>query len=358
MWDRNILIRRAMANTLSPDPEFEILVSTSRDRIEVLMERESPDVIILDIDEAALDDFSMFNTLRERYPSVPVIVTAARTKRGAADALYTLQNGAFDVITKPEQDNMILFSGRHFSKRLPPAVKAATGCSSAINKTDIRTEKKEKAGQRKLIRQIVIGGGSGGSQALFSIFRKLPADLPVPIVVVQRLPRLFTQQLAQSLDRISDIQVQEAYDGAELLPGTAWIAKGGFQCEVQQTGVKQVLNLHRGPRVNGVRPSVDLLFRSAARLYGDEVLGIVLSGSGTDGEFGAGVIKEAGGTVIVQDPSQALSPELPENILRSGIAGDSYTAEQLGREITERAVRTAGAPATGTLAHFSMNPTF
>ncbi|MDX1618725.1 MAG: CheB methylesterase domain-containing protein, partial [Balneolaceae bacterium] len=179
-------------------------------------------------------------------------------------------------------------------------------------------------------------------QALFSIIPVLPQSLPITLVVVQHFPKHSTKELARRLNEISEVRVEEAYDGVELKPGTVWLAPGGLHAEVERNGGTLTLKLHRGPRENGVRPSIDLLFRSAGWSLGDELLGIILSGCGRDGIAGARVIREYGGNIIVQDPRDALSHSLPLAVIREGLADNYFPAEQIADQIIRRSDRSGG----------------
>lgn len=237
----------------------------------------------------------------------------------------------------------MLFAEHHFRKRLLPLIDEI-----ALRKyeNDILNDFQQEL--RQAVTQLVpgesaynqfsvlvIGGCTGGPAALFKIFEHLNSDLSVPVVLVQHCPKIYTRELAKELHKSTDISVREAYNEAELKPGVAWIAPGGYHLEIQQEGKRPVLKVHKGLRINGVRPSIDVLFRSASRLYGERVLGIVLSGSGADGLGGAESIQNNGGTILVQDPKTALAGSLPKAVLQKDITKYAIPLGRLGIHLAE-----------------------
>ncbi|HKK45208.1 MAG TPA: CheB methylesterase domain-containing protein, partial [Balneolaceae bacterium] len=187
------------------------------------------------------------------------------------------------------------------------------------------------------IELVVIGGCTGGTKSLFALLAKLPEDLNIPVVIVQHLPRTYTKILAEKLNTVSHLMIREATNGVVLQDGDVWIAPGGYHCEIGQNGYQQVINVHRGVRENDMRPSIDILFRSAAKIYGEKTLGIILSGCGCDGIAGSEEIKLAGGQIIVQDPQTSIAPELPLSIIRNGFTREYYSPEELANQIVQRA---------------------
>ncbi|WP_372635145.1 chemotaxis protein CheB [Fodinibius sp.] len=352
--DKNILVRQAIAGILNQESDVVVRVSGEMRRSEQWVNDENPDVVLLDIEDSASDGYAIFNTLRVRFPKLPIVVISSRSERGARAALYALRNGAVNVITKPEKRNALLFATGHFAKRLPPIIKGIERVISRdtvdgwmVDKASRRSpdnteEQPEKVRDKSIrgpFRLIVIGGSMGGPKALHDILSKLPADFPVPVVAAQHLPKFYTRALAQLLKKASPLAVREALEEAALMPGTAWLAPGGQHCEITQKGNRPFLKIHRGPRENGDRPSIDVLFRSAARLYGRGVLGIILSGNGVDGLAGARAIRREGGHVIVQDPGSAMVDDLPLTVIREGLADHYSSTEQMSRQLLKQVMQ-------------------
>ena len=187
---------------------------------------------------------------------------------------------------------------------------------------------------------VAIGVSTGGPNALMELFRSLPAKLPVPILIVQHMPPVFTKQLAHRLSANSKIIVEEATSGTFLEPGRAWIAPGDNHMTVVRQGLRQVLVLDKEPQENSCRPSVDPLFRSVAKVFGAQTLAIVMTGMGSDGLRGCEAIKAAGGRVIVQDEATSVVWGMPGIVTRAGLADKVLPLALIGAEIVRRVLRT------------------
>ena len=350
--DENVLVRRAITKVLTNYDVFEVcwLADKSKNITEVI-EQNYPDVILLSIDDMESPGFTILSSLRMSFPNLPVIAVTPRSDEGAEAAINALRLGALDFISKPAHNNLILFAERHLEKRLGPIIKAAKKIRERSHLNDEIL--KSLVHPQKTFEQIssdptsgtsaelvVMGGCTGGTQTLFALVSALPANLDVPVVIVQHLPRIYTRYLALKLDSVSDVSVREVQDGVLLEDGDVWLAPGGYQCEVSLSGYQKVLKTHRGMRENNMRPSIDILFRSAAKVYGKKTLGVLLSGCGYDGLSGAEDIRNAGGQIIVQDPRTAIAAELPLAAIRNGLSQEYYSPEEIASEITKRTERT------------------
>lgn len=343
--DPDILARQTIAQVLNEQQDVLIRVCAKFSEVERIIESDKPDVILLSIEQIHSDGFLAFNSLRIHFPDIPIVVLTPLTKKGALVAIQSLKRGAMDFITKPANMNILLFAENHFKKRILPLITEIS--ESKNNKYQWFQRKSEairmKAANNKVANWatsrrfsvVVIGGCTGGPEALFKIFNHLTSRLSVPVIIAQHCPKIYTRELAKELHKNSDISVREAYNGTELEMGAGWLAPGGYHLEIQQEGNKSLLKTHRGERVNSVRPSIDVLFKSAARLYGKNVLGIVLSGSGRDGIEGAEIIRKNGGEILVQDPYSALIPSLPRAVLRKKISEYSMSADKIGSLLIE-----------------------
>ena len=183
---------------------------------------------------------------------------------------------------------------------------------------------------------VVIGSSAGGPKALLRVVADLPADLPVPVAVVQHMPMMFTRILAERLSAVSRISVSEAENGAPLSPGQVWVAPGGTHLEVRRARDGVVMATTLGPEENSCRPSADVLFRSTAAVFGGRVLAVVLSGMGKDGQKGCEAIRASGGHVIVQDQATSVVWGMPGAVFRAGLADAVLPLEDLGAEIVRR----------------------
>jgi two-component system chemotaxis response regulator CheB len=190
----------------------------------------------------------------------------------------------------------------------------------------------------------VIGVSTGGPNALAELFRDLPGDLPVPLLIVQHMPPMFTRLLAERLTANSKVPVLEAGAGAVVRPGRALVAPGDFHMVVARDGLQVRAALSQGPPENSCRPAADPLFRSAARVYGERLLAVVLTGMGQDGLRGCEAVREAGGRVIVQDEATSVVWGMPGFVARAGLADKVLPLPQIAAEIVRRA-RPGGARA-------------
>ncbi|WP_164984076.1 CheB methylesterase domain-containing protein, partial [Cellulomonas endophytica] len=194
------------------------------------------------------------------------------------------------------------------------------------------------------VRALVVGSSTGGPEALSRLFSALTAPPPVPVLVVQHMPPVFTKQLAARLDRISPATIVEASDGMELRPGTVYIAPGDRHLELRQQGVTTLTQLTDGPAVSYCRPSVDVLFRSAVRTFGGQLLAVVLTGMGADGRTGCEDVVSAGGTVVVQDEPTSVVWGMPGAVATAGLAHRVVPLD----EVAPAVERVLGGAATRT----------
>lgn len=346
--DENILVRRAITTVLQKHEQFRVFgMNDIHQNIVAAVEDKNPDIILLSVNNLHADGLEYLQTLQSNFKNLPVIVVSPRSDEGAKAAMTALRLGAVDFITKPEQKNLILFAERHLEKRLGPLLKSVHKIRERENLDKEMLESlahPQKSFENFAtapvanndIEMVVMGGCTGGVEALFSVLGNIPSDLDVPILVVQHLPRTYTACLAETLDAFCDLTVKEAENEESLSRGTVYIAPGGFQCEVSYSGQFPITSIYRGMRENNMRPSIDVLFRSASKYFGEKVLGILLSGCGYDGHAGASEILKHNGQFIVQDPRTAIAPELPLSAIKNGFTKDYYAPKQIAFQILER----------------------
>jgi two-component system chemotaxis response regulator CheB len=196
---------------------------------------------------------------------------------------------------------------------------------------------------------VAIGTSTGGPNALTELIPEFPADFPVPIVIVQHMPALFTRLLAERLNTLTALEVQEGKAGQKLQRGQVWVAPGDQHMTVARKGTEFVLGINHDPPENSCRPAVDVLFRSVAQTYGANVLAVVLTGMGADGTRGSAVIREAGGEVIVQDEASSVVWGMPGSVVAANLADRIYPLAGIGPEVVRRvsmrrALAMAGRP--------------
>lgn len=341
--DKNVLARRALSNVLKKDKIFSLL-KTSGDvkETESIVKVQQPDVLLFNIEDLKSKEYSEFLNLRKTFPELSIIVLTTRTEEGAQTAIEVLKDGAVDIITKPRECTGLLFAYRHLTKRVIPIVKNV-GTKKTTSISDILKSNPKYQPEFESIRPsfreedihkdtgiLVIGGCTGGPIALFSIIPRLPEKFPFPVVVAQHFPKKYTRVLASELNKRSALTVEEGFDGAVLEPGRVWIAPGGLHTEIDRfSSLNPLLKTYKGVRELGNRPSINILFRSAANAYQSKSLGLILSGCGQDGVEGAAAIQNNGGQVLVQDPRTALAPELPVAMLHAGITDKYYTVDEM-----------------------------
>jgi two-component system chemotaxis response regulator CheB len=341
--DDAVVFRRLVAEELNKDPAMEVVGTAANGRIALArMTQVNPDVVILDIEMPELDGLATLKELRKTHPRLPVIMFSALTERGAEATLDALAFGATDYFTKPTNTGGLDSSLKVIRDQLIPEIKAlcgkaggsATGAvQEAIPNPPSRLAPRPAPGP---VRVVAIGASTGGPNALAEVFRRLPAVFPVPLVIVQHMPPMFTRLLAERLSAEFPIRVQEGGSGSLLQPGTAWIAPGGHHMIVARDGLQVRMHLHQQPPENSCRPAVDVLFRSVAQTFGPNTLAVVLTGMGQDGLRGCEAVREAGGQVLAQDEATSVVWGMPGYVARAGLADRVLPLSLIGDEIVRR----------------------
>jgi two-component system chemotaxis response regulator CheB len=307
------------------------------------MTQVHPDLVILDIEMPEMDGLTTLTHLHRDYPRTPVIMFSSLTELGAAATLEALSRGASDYFAKPGGSGGLEASRLVIRNELIPAIRAIhdagriktdSRCQTiprSINSEPIRTS---AAASR--IDVVAIGASTGGPNALAEVFTALPADFPVPVVVVQHMPPVFTQALAERLSRISNIRTCEAHSGTELEPGSAWIAPGDNHLTIVRDGARVRTKVHQESHENACRPSVDPLLRSVADVYGPNCLAVILTGMGQDGLRGCTAIRKVGGQILAQDEATSVVWGMPGVVARAGLADRVLPLSMIAGEILRR----------------------
>jgi len=347
--DDSVVIRRMLSDILSADHALHVVGTASDGRIALAkISLLKPDLITPDIEMPVIGGLEALVEVRKLYPKMPVIMFSTLTEHGAAATLDALALGASDYATKPTHVGSPAVAIECIRIELIPKIKAL--CSKGFSVTASpavatrrvapmprpRAALKVRVPANAPIEIVAIGTSTGGPNALAEVLSRIPGDFPVPIVVVQHMPPIFTRLLAERLAERSAISVEEGRAGANLLAAHAWIAPGNFHMKVIRTGMEPILNLNQGPQENSCRPAVDVLFRSVALAYGAHVLGVVMTGMGSDGVRGAQDIREAGGEVIIQDEASSVVWGMPGLVHASGLDDAAYPVDRLAAEITRR----------------------
>jgi two-component system chemotaxis response regulator CheB len=340
--DDSVVIRKLLSDTLSGDRGLEVVGTAGDGRIALAkIPLLKPDLITLDVEMPVMDGLETLAAVRKLYPKLPVIMFSTLTERGASATLDALSLGASDYATKPSNTGSPEVAIERIRAELIPKIKALCGQFS-LRPTLLKGSRpavKVRPRTNPRIEIVAIGTSTGGPNALAEVLPRIPNDFPVPIVVVQHMPPIFTRLLADRLASRSAIPVEEGSADVVLSPGHAWIAPGNFHMKVVRSGVNWRLNLSQGPPENSCRPAVDVLFRSVAAAYGANVLGAVMTGMGSDGVLGSRDIRDAGGNIIIQDEASSVVWGMPGLVQASGLADAAYPLEQLATEITRRVLQ-------------------
>jgi two-component system, chemotaxis family, protein-glutamate methylesterase/glutaminase len=344
--DDSVVIRKVLSDTLAADPALEVVGTASDGRIALAkIPLLKPDLVTLDVEMPVMNGLETLAAVRKLYPKLPVIMFSTLTERGAAATLDALSLGASDYATKPSNTGNPTVAIERIRAELIPKIRALCGVAplKLLPLAGCRPALKARLRTNPRIEIVAIGTSTGGPNALAEVLPRIPNDFPVPIVVVQHMPPIFTRLLAERLASRSAISVEEGSAGVVLSPGHAWIAPGNFHMKVIRAGGDRRLDLNQGPQENSCRPAVDVLFRSVAAACGANVLGVVMTGMGSDGVLGAQAIRDAGGNVIIQDESSSVVWGMPGLVQASGLADATYPLHQLAAEITRRVLHSRGA---------------
>jgi two-component system, chemotaxis family, protein-glutamate methylesterase/glutaminase len=343
--DDSVVIRRIVTDIISGDSDLEVAGVAANGRIALdRIPQVNPDIITLDIEMPEMDGLQALKELRKHYPRLPVIMFSTLTERGATATIDALSLGASDYVTKPANVGKVGEGIAKVRDDLIPKIKALCGRAVPVVARPVaRPAPRPAFAPRPLLRMaaarveiVAIGTSTGGPNALAELLPKLPADLPVPVLIVQHMPPVFTKLLADRLSAKSSLQVVEAAAGEQLRPGKVWIAPGNYHMGVEKAANGPRIKLNQEVPENSCRPSVDVLFRSVTELYGAATLAAVLTGMGQDGLRGCEYIREAGGQVLVQDEASSVVWGMPGFVARAGLADKSLPLAEIGGEIVRR----------------------
>ena len=344
--DDSVVVRKIVTDVLSSDPDIEVVGTAVNGKIAVgKVEQLKPDLITMDIEMPEMNGIEAVRAIRATRNRVPIVMFSTLTERGASATLDALSAGANEYVTKPANVGSVSQSMESVREQLIPKIKALTGRPVTVGPVAAPPPPPPRSavartGPAKKAAVLVIGSSTGGPEALTKVLPLLPASLPVPVLLVQHMPPVFTRQFAQRLDRLCPLTVVEAADGTPLAPGTVHIAPGDFHLTVGSSGAAKRTALNQAPPENFCRPAVDVLFRSAVAAYDGAVLGVVLTGMGSDGRIGAGQIRDAGGSVIAQDQATSVVWGMPGAVTQAGFADEVVP---LGR-VAEAIIRLLPTP--------------
>jgi two-component system chemotaxis response regulator CheB len=323
--DDSAVVRQTLASVLASDPEIEV-VGTAGDPFVAAerIEEQVPDVMTLDIEMPRMDGLTFLKKLMSQHP-IPVVICSSLAEEGAQSTLRALEYGAVDIVTKPRLGSKQFLEDSRLA--ICQAVKAAAVAKLMPLRPSHRVEPKLTADAilspaahamaETTEKVVVIGASTGGTEALRALLEAFPADTP-GIVIVQHMPELFTRAFASRLDSLCAITVKEAESNDTVIRGRALIAPGNHHLLLKRSGARYYAEIKEGPLVCRHRPSVDVLFRSAARYAGQNAVGVILTGMGDDGARGMLEMKQAGATTIAQDEATCVVFGMPKEAIRLG----------------------------------------
>ncbi len=336
--DDSVVIRKILSEALSAEPDLEVATAANGRIALAKIPQVNPDIITLDMEMPEMDGLTTLRELRKLYPKLPVIMFSTLTERGAAATLDALAAGANDYVTKPANVGSVAIAFARIKSDLIPKLKALCGrleqpaLSPRVAKPMAKVLS-QGLGFDHRVEVVAIGVSTGGPNALSEMLPMLPKNLPVPIVIVQHMPPLFTKLLADRLAGQCAMGVKEGSAGMPVTAGQIVIAPGGCHMVVKRSGTTVVVDTNMDPPQNSCRPAVDVLFKSVVSVFGGRCLGVILTGMGADGLRGCEQVSEAGGTVIVQDEASSVVWGMPGYVARAGLAKKVLPLAEIAGEI-------------------------
>ena len=343
--DDSAVARHALAAILEEDPEITVM-GTAADPFSAArrIQEEVPDVMMLDVEMPRMDGITFLKKLMAQCP-LPVVMCSSVTEKGSDAMLQALEAGAVDVIVKPRAGLAEHLADHKLQIRdvIKAAAKVRVSLRSSSGSRPGRLEQKLTADavlpppsgrvmNRATERVVCLGASTGGTEALREVLAALPASTP-GVVVVQHMPENFTRAFANRLNTLCVVSVKEAEDGDPVLPGTVLIAPGGKHMMIERRGARYFVVVRDGPLVSRHRPSVDVLFRSAATAAGTNAIGVIMTGMGDDGARGLLEMKQAGGRTFAQDEATSIVFGMPKEAIALGGVDRVVPLKHIARDV-------------------------
>ncbi|NBC35407.1 chemotaxis-specific protein-glutamate methyltransferase CheB [Novosphingobium sp. FSY-8] len=341
--DDSASVRQAMTTILSADPDFDVQTASDPIVAARLIRDRVPDVITLDVEMPRMDGITFLRKLMAQCP-VPVVMCSSLVEEGTETLFQALEAGAVDIILKPRMGVADSLMEAH--QRIRDTVRAAARARPRSRPHhEIRTPPPKlsadavlppptgRAMSRTTEMVVCIGASTGGTEALREVLEALPANSP-GIVVVQHMPESFTRAFARRLNDLCEVDVKEAEDGDTVMRGHVLIAPGGLRhTMLERQGARYVVSVKEGPLVSRHRPSVDVLFRSAARNAGANAVGVIMTGMGDDGAKGLLEMRQAGARTIAQDEASCVVFGMPREAIAAGAAEKISPLSHIARDL-------------------------
>lgn len=340
--DDSALLRRVECDIINSDNKLQA-TDTCKDGLEALekLRTQKYDAVILDINMPRMNGLEVLSHLQKESIKTPVVVVSTLTIEGADEAIKSLELGAFDFVTKP--NNIIEAKGNQFKEtllrvvhaavRITPVHSASRNVTVVEKKAGAIVNKHKAAGSNKIV---AIASSTGGPKALQSVIPFLPAELLAPVVLVQHMPAGFTKSMAERLNELSQVQVKEASNGEVLKNGVVYIAPGGTHIAIKKSGASHVISFNDMPPISGLKPCANIMFDSLTSSNYDEVVCVVLTGMGADGTDGIlSLGKSKPIYVIAQDEKSSVVYGMPRAIYEAGVVDEVVTLSDVAKAITK-----------------------
>ena len=349
--DDSAVMRSLLRSVIASDPALEV-AATAADGASALasIEISRPDLVLLDVEMPVMDGLETLRQMRRRGLRIPAIMCSSLTRRGAKVTIEALASGASDYVAKPAGQASRDHALKSLAQDLLPRIHALADHNLSAPAATPAARLALPAAPQALVPPsitavptvVAIGVSTGGPAALDQLLPALPDAFPLPVLIVQHMPEVFTRLFAERLNARCRLRVREAAESDAVRAGTIYIARGNWHMEVlapARAGASPTLHLNQDPPENHCRPAVDVLFRSAARVYGSGVLALVLTGMGSDGLAGCRIIRSHGGCIIAQDCPTSTVWGMPGAVAQAGLAHRILPLADLAPEIIRRSRR-------------------
>ncbi len=351
--DDTVVYRKILSDLLIEHPDIEVVGTASNGKMAVEKAKQlRPDLVTLDLEMPIMDGLEALPLLKKENPDMAILMVSSHTTAGAKTTMQALQAGAMDFIAKPDSSSMEA-SRQKIKQQLSNILRSVISkfkVQAAFKglKTTTTTKSPPKpinapedsisARMAKITMKtnpeiIAIGISTGGPQALTKVIPRFPKNLKLPVVIVQHMPPMFTQALADSLSKVSQLTILEATDGQKLESGKVYIAPGGKQMKILKEISYSKIAITDDPPENHCKPSVDYLFRSLSNTYKGHVLSVIMTGMGKDGVTGMRLLKRHGAKTIAQDQQSCTVFGMPMEAIKAGVVDKVVTLENMAKEI-------------------------